>query len=197
MQPTYVVTDIEADGPNPGKNSMLSFASVAITQEGQELDTFEAVLAPLLDAVTDAGTIAWFERHPEAYAAATENPRSAEMVINEFVACVLALPGRPVFAAHPIAFDGIWINYYLRRFAGRKLTQAPRDDSPLFYSSGICIRSLASAYLGWPIWECFPGRYPAEWLGNNDHSHRAIDDARGYGNLLAKLLAELKGGNSL
>ena len=32
--PVYIVTDIEADGPTPGKNSMLSFASVAVTGAG-------------------------------------------------------------------------------------------------------------------------------------------------------------------
>jgi inhibitor of KinA sporulation pathway (predicted exonuclease) len=30
--------------------------------------------------------------------------------------------------------------------------------------------------------------YPAEWLGGHDHSHRAIDDARGYAHLLTLLL---------
>ncbi|MCC6468352.1 MAG: hypothetical protein IT563_08520 [Alphaproteobacteria bacterium] len=30
----YLVTDIETDGPEPGRNSMLSFASVAVDQAG-------------------------------------------------------------------------------------------------------------------------------------------------------------------
>lgn len=29
--PVYIVTDVECDGPTPGLNSMLSFASVAVT----------------------------------------------------------------------------------------------------------------------------------------------------------------------
>jgi hypothetical protein len=30
--------------------------------------------------------------------------------------------------------------------------------------------------------------YDADWLGNVPHTHRAIDDALGYANVLARLL---------
>ena len=53
MDPIYVVTDIEADGPTPGRNSMLSFASVAVTAGLEIADDFEAVLAPLEGAAPD------------------------------------------------------------------------------------------------------------------------------------------------
>jgi hypothetical protein len=32
-------------------------------------------------------------------------------------------------------------------------------------------------------------RVPGEWYGNILHSHKAIDDARGFANVLAKLFA--------
>ncbi len=192
MNPTYVITDIEADGPVPGDNSMLSFASVAVSSEGDEVSAFEAVLAPLEWANPDADTMKWFATQPEAYAAATADPRPAGAVMSAFVEWVSALPDRPVFAAHPIAFDGIWIDYYLRQFTDKRLTQGPRDANPLFYASGICIRTIASIRLGWPIWDCHPSNYPPEWLGNHDHTHRAIDDARGYGRLLVTLLRQTK-----
>ena len=44
MKAIYVVTDIEVDGPVPGKNSMMSLASVAIGEEGNIESEFEAVL---------------------------------------------------------------------------------------------------------------------------------------------------------
>jgi hypothetical protein len=71
---TYVVTDIEADGPWPGPNSMRSFASVAATAEGVELNRFEAVLDPLPGAAPNPNTYAWFQTVPEAWAAATKDP---------------------------------------------------------------------------------------------------------------------------
>jgi hypothetical protein len=51
---TYVVTDIEVDGPWPGANSMRSFASVAVDAQGAELGVFEAVLEPLPGAAPPA-----------------------------------------------------------------------------------------------------------------------------------------------
>lgn len=189
MDPVYVVTDIEADGPVAGDNSMLAFASVAVTLQGKEVGVFEAVLMPLDDARTDSGTMAWFRTQPEAWAAATKDPRPPQQVVADYVAWVGGLPGVPVFAAHPIAFDGSWIDYYLRRFTGYRLTQGPRDTAPLFHGSGLCIRSIAMARLGWSLAACHPDNYPREWLGDNAHSHRAIDDARGYANLLVRLLA--------
>lgn len=54
----YVVTDIETDGPQPGHNSMLSFASVATDATGKILNQFEACLNPLDGAVSDPNTLA-------------------------------------------------------------------------------------------------------------------------------------------
>ena len=60
---TFVVTDVELDGPSPLRNSMLSFASVAIDGRGAVLDQFEAVLTPragepvLLRFVRSAGVL--------------------------------------------------------------------------------------------------------------------------------------------
>jgi len=39
----YVVTDIESDGEVPGRNSMMAFASVAVSMNGQVHGEFEAV----------------------------------------------------------------------------------------------------------------------------------------------------------
>ena len=62
MSPTYVVTDIESDGPVPGEHSMFSFASVAMTHENREVGTFEAVLLPLTDAARGAAAQALLDR---------------------------------------------------------------------------------------------------------------------------------------
>src|SRR5258705_7816888 len=45
MNEIYVSTDVEADGPIPGPNSMLSFASAAYTDQKKLLGTFSANLA--------------------------------------------------------------------------------------------------------------------------------------------------------
>ena len=41
----YVSTDVEADGPIPGRNSMLSFGSAAFRRSGQMIGSFSVNLA--------------------------------------------------------------------------------------------------------------------------------------------------------
>ena len=79
--PTFVVTDIEADGPSPLHSSMLSFASVAVTASGKKLGEFEAVLTPRPDRKPDDTTMAWWATQPEAWKSATENPQAPEIVM--------------------------------------------------------------------------------------------------------------------
>lgn len=190
MNPIYVVTDVEVDGPTPGENSMLSFASVAVTAKGREAADFQAVLGTLEGATPDQPTMDWFRGHPEAFAAATDNPQPPQEVMLRYVSWVRALPGDPIFVAHPLAMDGRWIDYYLRRFAGIRLLKGPWQGERLFYAGGLCLRSFAAGKLGWPLWDCAPKSYPSDWLGHHRHTHKAIDDARAYANLLAYLMGE-------
>jgi hypothetical protein len=187
--PVYVVTDIEADGPTPGAYSMLSFASVAVAADGSVLGEFDAVLQKLPGAERHPATWAWFESEPEALRAATANPQPAETVMPAFARWVAGLPGNAIFTAHPLGFDGPWIDHYLHRFVGERLNDDWRAPSRLFKYPGLCLRSFAAGRLGRPIWQCDADHYPPAWLGFNAHTHRALDDARGYAHLLRLLLA--------
>ena len=188
MTHIYVVTDCEFDGPVPGANSMLSFGAVALSAGGAILDEFEVVLQPLEGASRDEGTMSFWRRHPEAWAAATENPESAGAGIARFADWVRSLDGEPIFAAHPVALDSLWIDFYLKRFVGRPLFEGPWVPDRLFRHPPLCIMSMVAGHTGRGQWECDVDRYPVEWLGSVEHTHRAIDDARGYAHLL-KLLA--------
>jgi DNA polymerase III epsilon subunit-like protein len=182
----YIVTDIEADGGTPGIHSMIAFASVAITGDGKVLGEFEATIRPLEGATTDPGTIAWWGQRPEAWLAATRDARSAETVMQQYVAWVKQYRNT-VFAAHPLNFDAMWMNYYLRRFTKHGVTEGMHVSDRLFSHIGLCLRSYGAAILGKPVTECEADTYPPDWLGHHPHTHRAIDDARGYANLLVKL----------
>ncbi len=184
----YIVTDCEFDGPIPGRHSMLSFASVAVSQTGEILGEFEAVLEPLEEAGRDPATMDFWRRHPEAWAAVTENAQAPEAVIMQFVAWVKAFGGEPIFAAHPVSLDGPWIDYYLKRFTGRPLFEGPWISDRLFRYAPLCLMSMLSGKTGRAFWNCDVVHYPSEWLGDIEHTHRAIDDARGYGNLLGFLI---------
>lgn len=190
MTPFYVISDIEFDGPSPGTNSMLAFASVAVSATGSVLGEFEAVLKPLDGAVRDKKTMAFWQEHPEAWSASTENPQPPETVMRGFVDWVRSFPGEPIFAAHPLALDGPWLDYYLRQFAGRPLYEGPWIPNRLFKHAPLCLMSFVAGKTGRAHWECDVDRYPQEWLGSVEHTHRAIDDARGYANLLRTMVRE-------
>ena len=188
MNTVYVVTDIEVNGPTPGEHSMLAFASVALDPAGAEIDSFEAVLQTLPEAGEDPITMTWFKGFPAAWAAATTNPELPREVMERYAAWVGSLPGQPVFAAHHLAFDGAWIDCYLRRFLGIRMLKGPWIGERLFYAAGLCIQAFAAGRTGWDFAACKTENYPPAWLGHVPHSHVSIDDARGYANLLRTLL---------
>ena len=187
LVPIYVVTDIECDGLTLGKNSMIAFASVAIGDDGRKYGEFEATLEPLEGAVRNPDTMRWWAARPEAWAAATHNPEPAASVIQRFVRWIKTMPAPCVFAAHPLAFDGMWMDFYLRRFTPYAVLQNHYDFDKLFFGTGLCVRSFAAAITGRAVSECDVSSYPKVWLGDEEHTHRAVDDARGYANLLVTM----------
>ena len=185
--PIFVVTDIEADGPTPLHSSLLSFAAVAIEANGTRHGEFEAQVLPRPDRQPDETTMAWWQTQPEAWAAATSNAEPAETAIPRFADWVEALPGPCVFAAAPLMFDGLWMDHYLDRFAGTRVLGGPFKTRQIFRGGGVCLYTMAGALRGAPYLEWGMQRVPAAWFGHLVHSHKAIDDARGFANVLVKL----------
>lgn len=189
---TFVVTDIEADGPSPLANSMLSFASVACDVTGHVLGEFEAVLTPRADRQPSPDTMAWWATQPEAWKAATENAEPPGIVMPRYADWVEALPGDHVFCAAPMVFDGLWMDHYLETYAGTRVMGGPFKSRKIFRGGGVCIYTMAGALRGAPYGKWGMQRTPAEWYGHIEHTHKAIDDARGFANVLARLF-ELSG----
>jgi len=184
---TFVVTDIETDGHSPLRNSMLSFASVAVDYAGTIHGEFESVLAPRPDRQPDARTMEWWQGFPEAWAAATRDPKDPQAEMLRFAHWVESLPGFKVFCAAPIMFDGPWMDHYLDHYAQTRALGGPYAGRQLFRGGGVCLYTMAGTmrgqdYLNWGM-----QRAPAEWYGNILHTHKAIDDARGFANMLVRL----------
>ncbi|RUT30359.1 hypothetical protein EMQ25_13710 [Arsenicitalea aurantiaca] len=186
---TYVVTDIEADGPSPLRSSMLSFASVACDVKGRVVDEFEAVLRPRGDRAPDPDTMAWWQTQPDAWTQATTDPEPPELVMPRYADWVESLPGFRVFAAAPIVFDGLWMDHYLENFAGTRVLGGPFKTRQIFKGGGVCLYTMAGAMRGAPYLNWGMQRVPAEWYGHIVHTHNAIEDARGFANVLAKLFS--------
>lgn len=184
----YFVTDIETDGPDPARHSMLSFASVVLREDGELCGEFEATIIPRADRETDARTMGWWANNPDAYAAATANPEEPSAVMQRYADWVMSFPGLRSFAARPVIFDGTFMDAYLRAFANGFVLDVPYWGRCIFNASPLDIGTYMSGVLGSTAPQTAGTKIPAEWLGNHPHSHRAIDDARGYASLLARLL---------
>lgn len=187
---TYFVTDVETDGPDPGIHSMLSLASVACSATGERLGHFTVNLEALTDHAADAGTLAWWATEPAAWAALVSQPLPASEGISRFVAWVKGFAGIPVFVAHPMVFDGAWVDWYLRRFAGIRLLHAPRTVEHLFHGGGLDLASFVMGRTNLSYEDCSNKRYLDTWYGNHPHSHIALDDAEGYAHLLKVMLRD-------
>ena len=185
--PVFVVTDIEADGPTPLHHSMLSFASVAIDAAGTCHGEFEAQLTPRPDRTTDQTTMAWWQTQPEAWAAATTNAEDPALVMPRFADWVESLPGPRVFAAAPMMFDGLWMDHYLDEFAGTRVLGGPFKTRQIFRGGGVCLYTMAGTLRGAPYTDWGMSKLPAELYGHIAHTHKAIDDARGFANVLVEL----------
>ncbi|MDB5587813.1 MAG: UgpE [Devosia sp.] len=185
--PIFIVTDIEADGPTPLHSSMLSFASVAVDAAGNRYGEFEANLLPRPDKKPDDVTMAWWQTQPEAWVHAIHEAEPAEIVMPRFADWVDSLPGPHVFAAAPMIFDGLWMDHYLDLFAGTRVLGGPFKTRQIFRGGGVCLYTMAGTLRGAPYLNWGMQRAPAEWYGHIVHSHKAIDDARGFANVLVKL----------
>jgi hypothetical protein len=179
MSEIYVSTDVEADGPIPGPHSMLSFASAAYWPDKTLHCTFSANLLTLPGAAGDPKTMDWWLTQPEAWAAARDNARDPAVVMPKYVAWLKGLPGKPVFVAYPVAYDFMFVYWYMIRFAG---------ESP-FSHSALDIKTLAMALLGKDYRDCVKRNMPKAWFDPLPHTHKALDDAIEQGALFCNMLA--------
>jgi hypothetical protein len=122
--------------------------------------------------------MAWWATEPDAWRAATRDPRPAGDVVHDLLAFLHALPGPCVFVAHPLAFDGAWIDAYLQRHAGLRLFM-PHAIDPPFHGAGIDLATHVRALFDLP-WTVAPPRYPDLLRGGLPHDHDALHDARGH-----------------
>jgi hypothetical protein len=176
----YVSTDVEADGPIPGPNSMLSFGSAAYLANKTLIGTFSANLNELPGAVADPKTAQWWSTQPAAWAACRQNPEPPEAAMRRYITWLKGLPGKPVFVGYPASFDFLFVYWYLIRFAG---------ESPFSFSA-LDIKTYAMALLKKDYRKSTKAGMPKHWFDPHRHTHIALDDAIEQGELFCNMLAE-------
>lgn len=183
MSQLFISTDIEANGPIPGCNSMLSFGSVALEADGTEVGSFSANLLPLKHAHADAGTMAWWAKQPEAWAAVNVDRRSPEEVMPAYFGWLKSFVKRDlVFVGYPATYDFMFVYWYLMRFVG---------ESPFSFSAWD-VKTAAAIALGVDFRKVTKRNMPAGWFaGAGKHTHIAVEDAREQGKLHLSILRRL------
>ena len=174
----YVSTDIETDGPIPGPNSMLSFASAAYTEDKCLIGTFSANLELLAEAIPDKETMEWWQKRPEAWAAARQDLQPPEKAMHNYLLWLKDLPGKPVFVGYPAVFDFMFVYWYLIKFTGERP----------FSHSALDIKTYAMSVLDTEYRETHKGTMPLEWRPEQPHTHKALDDAIEQGALFCNML---------
>ncbi|QEL56109.1 exonuclease [Chromobacterium paludis] len=168
---TLVCVDIESNGPVAGMHSMLAFAAVAFTLDGEILAEFSRNLHPTDGMGEHPATMAWWRTQPAPWAALQRDRVLPEAAMRDFEAWLRGLPGEPVLVSHPASFDYAFLHWYSFRFLG----------GVAFHIAGLDIPSYAMAVLGVPYTRAKRRHWPAHL---NDvaspHSHLPLDDARGH-----------------
>ncbi|PID32453.1 exonuclease [Candidatus Saccharibacteria bacterium] len=179
----YIVVDIEADGPAAGLHSMLSLAAVATSAE-REISQFYRKLLPLPEAKPDPDTMEWWQGFPEAWQEANTDQQNPEIVVRDFCRWLASLGAEPVFVANPVGLDYTFVSWYLFRYA---------ESNPFMNEKHairtIDLRSFIAGKYDLSFNNASRANLPSALTqGMPEHTHRAIDDAVGYGVLVRNLL---------
>lgn len=165
---SYVMVDVESDGPCPGKHSMVCFGAVVV-RPGLE-DTFYGRLKPISEEwIPEALAISGIPREEhEGF------PEPAE-AMSAFAAWLKETSkGQPRFISDNNGFDWQWINYYFHQFHG---------ENPFGYSSA----NLGSLYKGL-VKDDFTN---FKHLRQTTHDHHPVNDAIGNAEALMHMKAEM------
>jgi hypothetical protein len=174
----YCSTDIETDGPTPGLNSMLSFATAAFTADGTFVGSWTANLTQIDGGIEDPKTMDWWRLHPGAWEACRVDPQLPRNVMPLYCDWVEQLPGNPIFVAYPAGFDFTFMYFYTMTFAGRRP----------FGFSALDMKTFACARLGLPYANSVKKSWPADWkAGAGKHTHTVLDDALEQGRQFLKM----------
>lgn len=182
-QELYVSTDVEADGPIPGPNSMLSFGSAVYTEDKKLIATFEANLELLEGAEGDPKTMQWWSTQTEAWDACRSNLEPPQLAMKRYLTWLKGLDGSLVFVGYPAAYDFMFVYWYLMRFTG---------ESP-FSHSALDIKTLAMVGLSKPYRKATKRNMPKRWFDDLPHTHKALDDAIEQGAMFCNIYQEVMG----
>lgn len=169
---TYIMVDIESDGPCPGLYSMVSFGAVVCRGDLSE-SFYSEIIAPVSDNwVPEALAISKITR--DDHANLGRSPKGAMADFDFWLKKVVPPGSRPMFISDNNGFDWQFINWYFHKYLGR---------NPFGFSS----TNLGSLYKGM-VKSCFKN---FKHLRKTKHTHHPVDDARGNAEALLHMQAKM------
>jgi hypothetical protein len=180
----YFSGDIEADGPIPGRYSMLSFGlAVASRFDGSKFEpldpsaaTFYRELKPISDDVdAQALAVAGLDRDELVRDGAdpAEAMRAAATWISE-----QAGDARAVLVGYPVVFDWLFLHWYFVRFLG---------ESPFGFSNALDMKTIYQQKARVPLDRAGRTDLPPELGSIHEHTHNALEDAVEQGEIFNRL----------
>ncbi|MTB53720.1 3'-5' exoribonuclease [Lewinella sp. W8] len=165
---SYVMVDVETDGPIPGDYSMVSLGAV-IVREGLE-HTFYGRLRPISDRYVEEALRV--SGHSRQETLTFDDPAEVMAAFADWVAEYST--GRPLFISDNNGFDWMFVCWYFHHFTG---------GNPFGHSS----QNLGSLYKGLvnDVFKNF------KHLRETSHTHHPVDDAKGNAEALLKMKRDL------
>lgn len=153
---SYIVVDVESDGPIIGYHSMVCFGAVVV-KEGLE-QTFYGKTRPISGHfMKDALAVSGFTRDEHKH---FDDPSEVMASFADWLKEVSV--DKPILISDNNGYDASWINYYFHRFYG---------SNPFGWSS----RRIGDIYCG------MVKDARAQWkhLRQTTHDHNPVNDAKG------------------
>jgi hypothetical protein len=162
---TYVIVDVESDGPVPPEFSMVCFGAVIFDEILNQ--TFYGQTRPISERFSpEALAVSGFSRQQHL---TFDEPKTVMESFAEWLGKHSL--GRPIFVSDNPAFDWQFINYYFHRFFGH---------NPFGFSA----RRIGDLYAGLVR----DASKASEWKKYRitTHTHNPVDDAKGNAEALRK-----------
>jgi 3' exoribonuclease, RNase T-like len=163
---SYVIVDVEFDGPIPAEFSMVCFGAVIFDEVLNQ--TFYGRTRPISERFNlEALAVSGFSREQHL---GFDEPQS---VMENFAGWLEKnTKGRAIFVSDNPAFDWQFINYYFHRFLGKNPFGFSARRIGDLYSGLVRDASKASEWKKYRV---------------TAHSHNPVDDAKGNAEALKKI----------
>ena len=191
MSVLFAHFDIEADGPSPAFNNMISIGIVFTNTDGKVVDEFLGDFKPLLNHPEDADTMKHFwyrdENNRAELKRIQENAKDAMETMDDLNNFLKKLKAKRInWVARPAAYDWQWLNYYFHLY---------KNENPKAIPIGfkaICARTMRDVYQAqFGVGRKEMEKIAKKWAGDESMTHNPLDDARFQAKVYHALYNEL------